>query len=174
MSKKIKFISVLVLIVFLSSGVFARAMMSKRGNSRMGHHQMMKTAGSHSPMMLYRVLKNRKQELKVTDNQLNKIKELAFNWEKEMINYRASNASLRLELKKLLSAEKPDYNKIKNLMNKIGAAKTDFFINRLKVKDQIKTILTKEQLDKLAKMRKNLMMNRFKRKRDNRRNSHHR
>jgi Spy/CpxP family protein refolding chaperone len=173
MSKKIKLISVLVLIVFLSGGVFAQM----SGNSRMGNHQRMAKRGSHSPMMLYKVLKNKQQELKVTNAQLNKIKELAFNWEKDMINYRSSNASLRLELKKVLNEEKPNYKKIRILMDKIGAARTDYFINHLKVKNQIKNILTKEQLDKLAKMRmdmrKRFMMNRFKNNRRNGRKPYH-
>ncbi|MFQ6038446.1 MAG: hypothetical protein ACE5LV_07500, partial [Candidatus Aminicenantales bacterium] len=60
------------------------------------------------------------------------------------------NNLLRLELKKLMTAEEGrDYEAIKAVLAKTANNRNEMFIERLKLRDKIRSVLTQEQLEAL-------------------------
>ncbi len=157
MSKKLKILTPVILIIFLSTGLFSQGFY--------GNHQKVFSKKSRarfmSPMRLYRVLSLYKDKLNVTDNQLEKIKSLGFYLEEKQVKLTNANRTLRLKLREELANEKVNYNAVKEIMSKISQNRTELFIERLKAKEEIKKILTPEQLSKIREY----MMRRMKERR---------
>jgi hypothetical protein len=95
---------------------------------------------------LLAILYARQDELKITDNQLEKIKSLTLKMEEDMIQYKNNMNSQQFELKKLmLDRENRDYEKTKSLMSRTSDMRHDMFIQRMKNRDEILNVLTEEQ-----------------------------
>ncbi len=159
MNKKVKLTTFIVIVLFLSVGIFAQGMMGSQ--SMMKNKRGMMMMKSHSPMIIYKVAKLNQAELKITDNQLKKLKELAYSWEKQNLDFKSYVMNQRLKLKELMDTDKPNYNAIRSIMNKINTAKTDYFINGLKLKESVKSILSQQQIDSIKTMIKNRMKKRM-------------
>ena len=72
-----------------------------------------------SPARILHVLKAKQKELNITDNQLEKIKNLAFSFEEKMIQMKSKNSLQHLELKKLLmDRENLDYEEVREALSK--------------------------------------------------------
>lgn len=145
-----------ILIVFsvvslLTLGSFAQPrQIMKRGRG----FANMPQATKRSPVRIIRFLKAKKEELKVTDDQLKEIEDLIFSFEEEMIEVSKVNSLQRLELKKLMKdRDNLDYDKIRAELAKESESKHDMFIKRLELRDQIQNILTPDQKEKLKALR---------------------
>ncbi len=145
MSKRTKILSFFVLVIFLSTGIFAQGFY---GNHHKAFTKNMR-ARFMSPMRLYRMLSLYKDKLNVTDDQLTKLKSLAFYIEEKQVKLTNANRTLRLKLREELSAENINYKVVKDIMGKISQNRSELFIERLKARDEIKKILTDEQLTKI-------------------------
>ena len=111
-----------------------------------------------SPARILTVLKAKQKELKITDSQIEKIKNLAFSFEEKMIKMRSDNSLQRLELRKLFQdRENLDYDKIKAALTKASTVRHDMVIERLKMREEIGKILTPEQREALKSMQKDRM-----------------
>ena len=141
--------AVIVIMVF-SMVLAAQPFMGKR----MGGHRMMKP----SPTKIYMMLKAKQKDFNITDNQLEQIKTKVFALEEKIIPIESKIKLQRLELKKLLKNEKKDYEKISALLSKMSGNRQTIFIEGMKTKDAIDSILTPEQHDAI----KEAMQNRFK------------
>ena len=120
---------------------------------RRGHRgqRMMRRA----PGRILMVLKANQKELNITDDQIEKIKNLMDSSEEKMVEMQNANNLIQLELKKLLQdRENLDYDKIKATLSKASSNRHDMFIQRLKVREEINNILTPEQRDALKEMGK--------------------
>jgi len=109
------------------------------------------------------VIKARQEELNMTDEQLNRIEELTFKMEDVTLKVRNDLATIQLELRRQLR-DKGDrnYEKIKSLIDQSSDLRADMLINRMKLKDDINSILTSEQLEALKDMfQKNLLRQRL-------------
>jgi len=130
--------SVLVLFVASSFAQPQRQMMRGKRTFDRSHNRILA------------VLKANKEELKITDDQIEKIKNLGFSFQEKAIKMKKENNLLRLELQKLMQdRENLDYDKIKAVLSKSSASRQDMFIERLKLKDEIDNILTPEQSEAL-------------------------
>lgn len=96
---------------------------------------------------IYTMLKAKQKDFNINDNQLEQIKAKVFALEEKIIPIECKNRLHRLELKKLLMNEKKDYGKISALLSKISNNHHSIFIERLKTKDAIDSILTPQQRD---------------------------
>lgn len=141
--------AVFVIMVF-SMALAAQPFMGER----MGGHRMMKP----SPTKIYMMLKAKQKDFNITDNQLEQIKTKVFALEEKIIPIESKNRLHHLELKKLMMNEKKDYEKIRAVLSKISDNHHAIFIEGMKTKDAIDTILTPEQHDAI----KEAMQNRFK------------
>lgn len=146
------FTAVLVIMVF-SMALAAQPFMGKR----MGGHRMMKP----SPTKIYMMLKAKQKNFNITDNQLEQIKNKVFALEEKIIPMESKNKLHRLELKKLMMDERKDYEKISALLSKISDNRQAIFIEGMKTKDAIDSILTPEQRDAIKEARQNRFKNRM-------------
>ncbi len=98
------------------------------------------------PVRILWILQAKKDELKVTDSQIEKIKSLDFSFEEKMIQMRNQISLERLNLRKLMQEkENLDYVKIKAVLSRISGYEDDMFIEGLKLREEIQKILTPEQ-----------------------------
>ncbi len=140
-----------VLILFTASSFAQPQQMKMRGKGMM----------KRSPAGILSVLKAKQKELKITDSQLEKIKNLAFSFEEKMINIRSNNSLQQLELRKLLQdRENLNYENIKAALSKASSGRQDMFIERLKLREEIDKILTAEQREAIKSMQKDRMKGR--------------
>ncbi len=99
---------------------------------------------------LLAILYARKDELKITDNQLEKIKSLTLKTEEDMIQSKNDMNTQQFELKKLMMDRgNRDYEKTKSLMRRTSDMRQDMFIQRMKNRDEILNVLTEEQQEAL-------------------------
>lgn len=119
--------------------------------------RMMRGKGliDRAPSRILRILETNQKELKITDSQLEKIRNLFFSLEEKMIQMRSNSSLQRLELRKLLQdKDNLDYEKIRAALSKASKIRQDIFIERLKTRKEIENILTPEQREAIKAMRK--------------------
>jgi len=127
-----------------------RGIMGQRGT--MGQRGVMGQRGTMDQRQgrLFAILYARQDELKITDEQLEKIKSLTLKMEEVMIQSKNDMNSQQFELKKLMmERENRDYEKIKSLMSRTSDIRQDMFIQRIKNRDEILNVLTEEQQEAL-------------------------
>ena len=99
------------------------------------------------------VLKANQEELKITDDQMEKIQNLVFSFREKSLKMQNESEMSRLELQKLmLDRENLDYDKIKAILSKSSAVRNEMFIERLKLREEIHNVLTLEQRNALKDM----------------------
>ena len=147
MKKSIRILIVFSVVSLFTLGSFAQSgkmMRRGRGFGNMSHTE------ERSPARIIMVLKAKKEELKITDEQLKKIEDLVFSFEEKMIQARNAASLQQLELRKLMQdRDNLDYEKIRAELAKESEKKHEMFIDRLKLRDEIQGILTPEQQEKL-------------------------
>lgn len=94
------------------------------------------------------------KQLKLTDKQENELKEIRLSMEKERIRQQAEMSIKRLELEALMEEGKPNLEKIYQKVEEIGKIQTEILKGKIGSILKIKSILTKEQQEKIKKLRK--------------------
>lgn len=94
------------------------------------------------------------KQLKLTNKQKNKLKEIRLSMEKERIRQKAEMRIKRLELEALMEKEKPNLKKIYQKVEEIGKIQTKILKGKIGSILKIKGILTKKQQEKIKKLRK--------------------
>jgi len=144
--KQRKIISIIIVMLFVLSAVtYAQRFHRPQIGTKMFFSKMR----MHSPMLIFRVLKNKKTELGITDEQLKKIENIAYTYEENILNMRTKQNQMRLDLRKQLDNEKINYETLRSILSDLSKVRNDMFIERLKAKDTIENILTDEQLEKI-------------------------
>ncbi len=92
-------------------------------------------------------------ELGLTDEQMESIKEIQLNFKKTEIGLKADLKTSRLELRHLLMQEKPSQKEISKLVEKIGETQKRLLKNNVDRKMAMKEILTREQFKKFTRMK---------------------
>lgn len=145
MKKALTVFSIFAVVGLFSVDSFAQDFQARR----MGRAYM-----SRSPARILRVLKANQEELKITDDQLKAIEDLAFSFKEKMIDARSLASKQRLEIQKLMQdRENLDYIKLKEALSKSSEHKHNMLIDGLKLRDEIDKILTPEQKEALKSMR---------------------
>ena len=115
-----------------------------------------------SPHRILAVLKANQEELNITDEQIEQIKNLIFSYQEKAIQMKNESELQRLELQKLIQdRENLDYEKIKAVLSRASAARHEIFIQRLKQREEINKILTPEQQDALKALAMDRMRDRI-------------
>jgi hypothetical protein len=151
-----------------------RGMMGQRGVMRQRGTMGQRGIRGQRQGRLLVILYARQDELKITDEQLEKIKSLTLKMEEDMIQSKNDMNTQQFELKKLMMERKNrDYEKIKSLMSKTSDMRHDMFIQRMKNRDEILNLLTEEQQETLkteyrnfASQRRSFLRNRTARRFD--------
>ena len=146
MKKAMKFSIIFFVVILFTASIFAQP-----------QRRMMRGKGliNRSPSRILRIIETKQKELNITDNQLEKIRDLSFSLEEKMIQMRSNISLQRLEVRKLLQDKKNlDYERIRAVLSKASKFRQDIFIERLKTKKEIGNILTPEQREAIKAMRK--------------------
>jgi Spy/CpxP family protein refolding chaperone len=108
------------------------------------------------------VLKANQEELNITDEQMKQVQDLVFAFKEKSIKMKSEQSLSRVELQKLMQdRENVDYNKIRAILSKTSAARTEMFIERLKLREDIGNLLTQEQQEALKAKTRQGMRSRF-------------
>ncbi len=152
MSKKLLSISGVIILVLSALQILAQPQMMRRpGRPGLGHK------GS---MRIYMVLKTNQKALNISQQQLKKIQSQVISNEKNTIQSRNKLQLLQLEIKKLrMNEEEVNFEKLKSLILNVSTVRTNMIIKRMKLRNNIMKLLTKEQQEKLKELR----MEKFKR-----------
>lgn len=144
MKKSITFLLAFSVMILFVAGAFAQPQGRMLREKSMIHR---------SPSRILHVLKANQKELNITDSQLEEIKNLVFSFEEKMIQMRSNISQQRLEMRKLLQdRESQDLEKIKAALSKASDIRNKMFIERLKLRKEIESILTPEQRDAMKAM----------------------
>jgi len=90
-----------------------------------------------------------KEKLQLTDDQINKIKEVNQDIQKKLIDLRAKEEIAQIELQSLLDASSIDKNAIENKIEEFGKIRTEIHKSEVNRKIAMKEILTPEQQQKI-------------------------
>jgi Spy/CpxP family protein refolding chaperone len=140
-----------VLSIFAIGGLFvADSFAQSFQGRRIGRAHM-----NRSPSRILRILKANQEELKITDDQLKAIEDLAYPFKERMIDARNQSSKQRLELQKLMQDRgNLDYSQLKIALSKASEHKHSMLIDGLKLRDEIDKILTPEQKKALKSLQK--------------------
>ena len=93
------------------------------------------------------------EKLDLTDEQIDNIRDIQYNFRKVEIGLRADLKTSRLELRHLMLQEKSNQKEIDNLVDKIGETQKNLLNNTIKRKLAMKEVLTPEQFEKFIQMK---------------------
>jgi Spy/CpxP family protein refolding chaperone len=113
------------------------------------------------------------EELKLTDDQKEGVKEIQYNFKKNAIGLRAELKTSRLELRHLLMQDNPNQKEISKLVDMIADAQKKLLKNQVDKKLALKEILTPEQFEKFMMMRGERMKGRMQREKGPRHRGQH-
>lgn len=157
--KKLRTIAIVVSLL----GFFAASSFAQPPQRMMRANRMFDRA----PNRILLVLKSHQEDLEITDSQMEQIQNLVFSHQENMLKMRNDLDTQHLELQKLMQdRDNLDYDKIKAILSKTSAVRSEMFIERLKQRDEINKILTPEQRDALKAMVQEGFGRRFERMRD--------
>jgi Spy/CpxP family protein refolding chaperone len=91
------------------------------------------------------------QELKLTDEQVKKLKEADFARRENCLQLKSKLDGFHLEMEKLFAADSVNETKVIQLAQKISDAKGELFVERIKSRLTLIDLLTEDQLSKLKK-----------------------
>lgn len=89
------------------------------------------------------------REIGLSDDQIRKLDELHYLAEKEKVDIRAELDKARLELRHLMSQEKPNEAAVFGMVEKIGAIRVRMEKNRVGLMLKVKALMTPAQWEKL-------------------------
>lgn len=119
-------------------------------------------AVSSSYANLRAIFRNKKiaEELKLSDDQIEALRESARRTEKQMIQLRADMEMKEIDLREVMDADAPDEEKAVSLVKDIMELKTEQKILKIKEMISIKKILSPEQIEKLREIEHKHQMHR--------------
>jgi Spy/CpxP family protein refolding chaperone len=94
-----------------------------------------------------------KQQLKLTDEQVNKINTLHLNHKKEMLKYKEALAPKEIRIQRLLLDDPVNFEEVKALIMDISKTHGEMQVERLKYRLDVEKILTPEQRVTFKSMR---------------------
>jgi Spy/CpxP family protein refolding chaperone len=90
----------------------------------------------------------------LTDEQREKILDLQTEARKEIIRKRAEVATLKVDLRALLRQDEPDMAEVEDLVRRIARIKGDIRAREIRLRLEIRKLLTPEQREELKEMRR--------------------
>ena len=152
MTKKILVIAIALSLI--SAAAFAQGMGPRGGDPKgmkgdMKDCMMMQGRG----MMCKIDIDALKQQLKLTDEQVNKINTLHLNHKKEMLKYKEAMAPKEIRIQRLLLDDPVNFEEVKALIMDISKTHGEMQVEKLKYRLDVEKILTPEQRVTFKSMR---------------------
>ncbi len=105
------------------------------------------------------------KELGLSKQQIEKIKDLKFSTDKEVVNLRSQMELKEIDLREELSKDSPDMNRVKNLIKAKHSIMADMELSKVKEYIGVKSIMTPEQVKKFKEIIRRRAKNRLREKR---------
>lgn len=93
------------------------------------------------------------KDLKLTDEQVNQLREAFFSFREKQLEYRAQLDGYRLNMDKAFSESKIDNAAVRSLAEKISDVRGKMFIQKVEARLALNQYLTAEQIDQLEQHR---------------------
>lgn len=160
MKKQIIFsLAVLLAGYFFVHPANAQMMQQKQGSGMMGGMMqgMMGGQGMHGGMMQkmhsgFSFYLNLAKQLDLTDEQIKKLRDMKFAFEKDNIQRKSALETAQLELQQLKAAENIDAGKVAAKIREVQNRKADLEVALFQAEQNAKSILTDEQKAKIKSM----------------------
>ena len=120
-------------------------------------HRGMRGPRPFSARPLVSIALRNHEELKLTDDQVKRLKDIRDAFSKKAVKERADMKALRIDLRRALDAEKLDLADVEKKIREISSMRVDLRIARLKAIQDGKAVLNddqQKQLSKIARSRK--------------------
>jgi len=102
-------------------------------------------------------------EIGLTDEQVQKVKDIQFETEKEAIALRAKIKSAELDFKRLMQETEPDEGQIREKISEVGELKTALRIKQVMGRLATQKVMTPEQREAAKKLQRERRQRRFRR-----------
>ena len=117
------------------------------GGHRRGHREL-----PFSARPLVSIALRSHEELKLTDDQIKRLKDIRDAFSKKSVKQRAEMKTRRIDLKRALDTEKIDLADVEKKIREISNIRVDLRIARLKAIQEGKSVLNAEQQKQLSKI----------------------
>ena len=141
-----KKISLMLIVAFSVTAMFAQGMDQKGNKNKWGRENSMKR---QRPQMMGREMI---EQLDLTTVQQENIEKIRDEHQKKLIDIRAKLEKLRIDKKNAMKTS--DFNQAEKITDKISAQRAIIAKDRIKLQEQIFNTLTKDQQAKFKKFRK--------------------
>ena len=92
----------------------------------------------------------RADELDLTEEQTQKMRELAGDWAEKRIDLKAAQQKAHLKLRQALGADQVDMDDVENRMDAVLQARKKLMLGRIRHRTEVRELLTDEQREKLG------------------------
>ena len=148
-SKKIATIALVLLMTVSFIPTLAGA--SGKGSGR--HDRGFDKRGSNRGILSIWQNQQLIKDLKLTDEQVNQLREADFSFREKKLEYRAQLDGYRLKMDKAFSESKVDDTVVRSLAEKISDVRGKMFIQKVEARLTLNQYLTAEQIDQLEQYR---------------------
>jgi Spy/CpxP family protein refolding chaperone len=148
-----------IMLVFLFGSI-----LDSKPRSQMMRHSGFNLRMVERNLLPARMLLRMKAEIGLTTSQVNKIEKMQLDYKEFIIKSSANVKLIGLKMKTEFNAEMVNRVKVINLIKKIASIKTEIQISRINYLLDVKSILTKKQIEKIDTLRKNRRNNRMSRR----------
>ncbi len=121
-------------------------------DARFGGRRGMRRPRPFSARPLVSIALRSHEELKLTDDQIKRLKDIRDAFSKKSVKQRAEMKTRRIDLKRALDTEKIDLADVEKKIREISNMRVDLRIARLKAIQEGKSVLTAEQQKQLSKI----------------------
>ena len=149
--KKTLLIMVIALVFLLGNTLNA---VPKAQRSKMMRHSGFGMKMAEKNMIPARMLLNFKAEIGLTDVQVKKIEKMQLNYQEYVVKSSADAKLIGIKISSEFNMDKVNRKKVTGLIKKVGAVKTEMQVARVNYLLDVKSVLTKAQIDKINALKK--------------------
>lgn len=154
--------TILIMLISLMF-LFGNTLDAKRGSQRSMRHSGFGLQMAEKNLLPARMLLRFKTEIGLTDVQVKKIEKMQLNYQAFNIKSSTDAKLLGLKISTEFNAAKVNRGKITSLIKKVGIIKSEMQVSRINYLLDVRSVLTKAQIDKINSLRLERRANRGKR-----------
>lgn len=151
MNKKTWLIVVVALVFLLGNTLNASP---KAQRSKMMKHSGFGLKMVEKNLFPAKMLLKFKEDIGLSESQIKKIEKMELDFQKYVIKNSADAKLIGLKIKAEFNSDKVNRGKVTDLIKKVAAVKTEIVVNRINYLLDIKSVLKKEQIEKINSLKR--------------------
>ncbi len=144
--------TILIMLISLMF-LFGNTLDAKRNSKKSMRHSGFGLKMAEKNLLPARMLLRFKTEIGLTDVQVKKIEKMQLNYQEYKVKSSADATLISLKISTEFSADKVNRSKVTNLIKKVGLIKTEMQVSRINYLLDVKSVLTKVQIDKINSLK---------------------